>query len=507
MPDPFKILKDLELKATGLDPETSTQQEGYFVAFRDIGLPIRREDFIDPWHPNRKAQITFPENTDPKDAGDSGAKDAGLDPEDVYKDLQLGEINRSQRAFLNTHMITNVKLQMSPRYTVMPGASTVFDTWWAIVTGAQGVPGNLELSPEIKEAVADAEALLVDHESEPTRVYEKYLEYSDAYDEALEDFYLEFADVATDPEKLEMWPMTGNIMRRKLNKALDRWRGLGRKEEIEGALDVLAAQGRDPAIALISRAKRDLEQNLFEFPGFGQLPITTVLPSNWADERDDRGWNSYTKADFHSETHVTRSSTSMQASAGLNLGFWSVGGNFSHNSERKAMDFQTDNLEISFDYMIADVQSAVVKPTLLNLGNWFLYGDYPKHCVSDGTMDQHLPQDGTEMVFLPSMITGLILIRNLRIYWENWKSQWDEKTSRRSTGASVGWGPFAVSGGYSSKNYRFDASTDRESEGLSTKGIQLVGYVSQIMPASPKVASRDHMREVDRTDEDSDDNG
>src|SRR3712207_1156924 len=147
MTDPFKILKDLELKATGLDPETSKQQEGYFVAFRDIGLPIRREDFIDPWHPNRKAQVSFPENTDPKDVEGSGASQVGLDPEKVHEDLQLTEINRSQRAFLNTHAIANVKLQMSPRYTVMPGASTVFDTWWAIVTGAQGIPGTVELSP------------------------------------------------------------------------------------------------------------------------------------------------------------------------------------------------------------------------------------------------------------------------------------------------------------------------------------------------------------------------
>ncbi|MGY1684968.1 hypothetical protein ACI8AK_05195 [Geodermatophilus sp. SYSU D00867] len=494
MTDPFKILKDLELKATGLDPETSQQQEGYFVAFRDIGLPIRREDFIDPFHPNRKAQVSFPENTDPKDVKGSGAKQAGLDPEKVYEDLQLAEINREMRAFLNTHMITNVKLQMSNRYTVMPGASTVFDTWWAIVTGAQGIPGNLELSPEIKEAVSDAEALLMDEESEPTRAYEKYLEYSDAYDEAQEDYYLAWADASTNPDKIEAWPTTGNLLRRKLDKALDRWRALGRKEAIEGALDILAAQGRDPAMALISKAKRDLEQNLFDFPGVGQLPITTVLPANWADERDDRGWNSYTKTDFHSETHVTRSSTSIQASAGFSLGFWKVGGNFGYDKQRKAMNFQTDNLEISFDYMIADVQSAVVKPTLLGLSNWFLYGDYPAHCVSDGTMGQHLPQDGTELVFLPSMITGLILIKDLRIKWDSWKSQWDEQTSSLGAGASVGWGPFAVSGSYSSKNYRLDASTDRESEGLTTKGIQLVGYVSQIMPASPKVASRDHMQ-------------
>ena len=34
--DVFKMLKDLELKAVGLDEKTNKMQEGYFVAFRNI---------------------------------------------------------------------------------------------------------------------------------------------------------------------------------------------------------------------------------------------------------------------------------------------------------------------------------------------------------------------------------------------------------------------------------------------------------------------------------------
>jgi len=493
MPDPYKILKDLELKATGLDPQTMKQQEGYFVAFRDIGLPIREEDFADPWSPLRKAKVALPVDTDPKDAQQSGSKEAGLDPEKVYDDALLTEINRSQRAFINTFMVTNAKLQMSPQYSVMPGASNVFDTWWAIVTGANGIPGELELSPEIQRAYDEAQAMLVDEEGEPTRAYERYLEYSDEYDEATQDYVTEFADAVTDPAKLAMFPMTGNVLRKKIDKTFDRWVALGKKEKIEGALATLAAQGQDPAMALIGRAKKDLASNLFEFPGVGALPQTIIIPENWADEKDDRGWNTYTSTDFHSETHYTESSTSIKAGGGFNLGFWSAEADFSHDSETKSMNMQTNNLEISFSYMIADVRSTVVKPTLLNLKNWFLYGDYPAHSVSTGQMGQLRPESN-EHVFLPSMITGLILIKDLRIKWDDWKSQWESATSSTQGSASFGYGPFAVSGSYGSKKHSFDASCDRESEGLTVKGIQLVGYVSQIMPASPGVNSRDHMQ-------------
>ena len=50
--DVFKMLRDLELKAVGLDEQTKKMQEGYFVAFRTIGLPIHKEDDSNPWTPS-----------------------------------------------------------------------------------------------------------------------------------------------------------------------------------------------------------------------------------------------------------------------------------------------------------------------------------------------------------------------------------------------------------------------------------------------------------------------
>jgi hypothetical protein len=41
MPDVYKILKDLEMKAVGVDPESQAMPEGYFASFRNVGLPIR----------------------------------------------------------------------------------------------------------------------------------------------------------------------------------------------------------------------------------------------------------------------------------------------------------------------------------------------------------------------------------------------------------------------------------------------------------------------------------
>ena len=76
MPDVFKILKDLELKAVGLDEKTNKMQEGYFVAFRSIGLPVIKDDYANPWSPlgaNLEKDIPQTDPVDPKNAPKTGS--------------------------------------------------------------------------------------------------------------------------------------------------------------------------------------------------------------------------------------------------------------------------------------------------------------------------------------------------------------------------------------------------------------------------------------------------
>jgi hypothetical protein len=495
MPDVFKILQDLELKAVGLDEKTNKMQEGYFIAFRSVGLPIRAEDFDNPWSPSGdSAQVPpTPDRTDPANAPKTGS--GPLDPERVYEEQAVADISKAQRRYVNTFLLTDSKLNMNAQYAVMPGASKVSDSWWAIITGANGVPSELHLSPELKAAYDEAAATLMDSEGDPTKHYEKYLEYQDEYRGKVRAWNKAFAASFTDPAKRQQWPIEGRSYHEEANEAWDRWQGFGHKQEIENALAILSAQGTDPAIALIARAKKKLNDNLFEFPGVGLIPYTMMLPSGWADPNDDEGWNNYTSRDLHSETHYDKSSTSYGGGGGINVGFWSAGGNFEHSEEKESLDITTNNLEVSFSYCVVDIFRPWMDTSLLNLDNWFLFGDYPANTISNGTFAQEKPADGKEPAFLPSIVTSLVLVKDLRIKWDDWKSQWDSKTSTTSASASFGWGPFAVSGHYGSSNHSFDASTDDEGEGLGVDGMQLVGYVSQINPAAPRKNGRDFLQD------------
>lgn len=498
MPDVFKILKDLELKAVGLDEKTNKMQEGYFVAFRNVGLPIRKEDFDNPWGPSGenlgKDIPPIPDRTDPADAPQTAS--GGLDPQRIYDEQLVANISRSQRAYLNTFLLTDSKLNMNAQYSVMPGASKVSDSWWAILTGANGIPSDLELSPDLQAAYDEAKAELMTEEGDPTDHYEKYLEYQDEYRDKVRSMNKAFAASFTDPMKRQQWPREGRLYQEEMNEAWDRWQSFGHKQEIEDAMAVLAARGTDPAIALIGRAKKKLNDNLFQFPGVGLIPYTLMLPESWADPDNDEGWNEYTSADFHSETHYSSSSTSYGGGGGFNVGFWSAGAGFEHTEQHTDLEMQTNNLEISFSYCVVDILRHWLDTSLLNLDNWFLYGDYPANTISNGTMAQEKPQDGKEHAFLPSLVTSLILVKDVKIKWDDWESQWESKASATSGHVSVGYGPFAVRGHYGTSNHSFDASTDNKREGLHIPGIQLVGYVSQINPASPRKNGKDYMQQA-----------
>jgi hypothetical protein len=61
-------------------------------------------------------------------------------------------IGQSQRNYFSTYALVNDKLQMNNDYSVMPGSSHLDDTWYAIITGANGIPPTMELSDEMKQA-------------------------------------------------------------------------------------------------------------------------------------------------------------------------------------------------------------------------------------------------------------------------------------------------------------------------------------------------------------------
>lgn len=489
MPDVFKILKDLELKCVGLDPQTNKMQEGYFSSFRTIGLPIHKEDFNNPFSPlgvNLQKSIPPSDPADPKAAPKTAS--------DILSENKIAAANvaHDMQSYLNAYLLTDDKLRMNSQYAVMPSSSKVADSWWAIITGANGIPSDSEINDDLKAAYKKAHDVLMDKDDNPTPHYESYMRFEEEWKTKVKAWHRAYSNAFTDPMKLQMWPIEGTMYHDDADEAMDRWVGLGHKHEIENAIAILAAQGTDSAIALISRCKKRFINSLLEFQNIGQIPYTVLLPNSWYNKDDDDGWNEYGSNDFHSESHYQASSTSYGGGGGFNLGFWKANAEFNHADTQQSSQVQTNDLEVTFKYCCVDIKRPWLDTSLLGLKNWFLMGDYKKNCISTGKMGQELPQDSVE--FLPSLVTSLILIKDLSIKWSSMESDWSQMTSDTSVSASFGWGPFAVKGSYKHHDEKRDFSADIEGEWLKVPGIQLIGYISTIIPACPAHDSSEFMQ-------------
>ncbi|MEV2267781.1 hypothetical protein [Nonomuraea africana] len=91
-------------------------------------------------------------------------------------------------------------------------------------------------------------------------------------------------------------------------------------------------------------------------------------------------------------------------------------------------------------------------------------------------------------------MTSLIFAKDFSIKWDTWKSDWAAQSAAISAGASVGFACFAIGGTYEHRSQQSNFTADATGEWLHSPGIQLIGYVSEILPASPAHDSSEFMQ-------------
>jgi len=476
--DVFQIFRDLEHQAVGAD-DNGKMPDGYFTSFRGIGLPIFEEDYKDPMTPFGAPKTTAdaaPEATDPKDSQQATGSAK------IAEQRAIGETSRQISAFVNTFLLVDDKLVLDHRYRAQPGSAKVSDTWYSIIRGAQVLPSNTQLKPQFQAEVEKQEVLLNKYKT----VYD---DYADKYEVLQTARYRARAVAMESAAKLAQWPTgEGALYMKKFKRLNDDWIALGKKYEYEKALAYLKAQGVDPLSLVISRARDRFEVSKIAIDGIGELPYVMISPSSWCRKDVVDGWNEYKKYDWSQSYHYDGSSTSYSASGGGGswLGLWSAGASFSGNDREEHSTSELKNLRIKFNYCIADVRRPWMDTSLLSAGGWFLVGDYAKGFVSKGSMNQEWPSEA-DYAFLPSIVTSLILVRDVEISWDNWKTEWSSHVQNSSGSASAGFWCFTARANYSHRSEKRDFTFDATGESLKIFGTQLVGYVSAINPLAPKL--------------------
>lgn len=328
-----------------------------------------------------------------------------------------------------------------------------------------------ELKKVLVERVKDDEGRDVER---PTALADKEQQAFNNYQDAYMAYVGQWAAAQDDPNLKKVWPVVGAQALQRPRRAFADWGAAGR-DQIASTKAQLATLNEGQ----VARAFADAQFRLMAYELVNELQETffrtTISPSDWAGA-DASTWPQFTFSESTLKSDFSAEATSWGASAQVSVGLWSFGGGVSSSDSRVSMSNDTTGVSLSFRWRVCPVYRKWVDGTLFKLPNWDL-----------GTLTGAGGISGGPDPLMPLIPQAVVIVRDVHVS-ANWSHQDSEHIDSAISGsASVGYGPFAVSGNYShsSTNDRFGAH--RTDQGFVIPDIQVLGFVcTKVPPCPPK---------------------
>lgn len=206
---------------------------------------------------------------------------------------------------------------------------------------------------------------------------------------------------------------------------------------------------------------------------------TTVIPGDFATAG---GWTGYSASHEMVDSKTHSESTEWQAAAGLNLGLWSFGGGAQGASSEQTANLEVDDFELSFELCMTLISRPWFYPEFFSNRGWdlkkgegWMYDDMPSNGAAP-------PDTAGKFIGYPTMI---LWARNVNISSAQFSSAYQAYASQFGGSASVGWGPFTLSGGGAHQEADTHIHTEATGQGLTVNGMQIIGFVNHLIGKAP----------------------
>jgi len=412
------------------------------------------------------------------------AQNQALNPKDftnlVSPTNPAGDLGASQ-TFAN--LVDQMPSQTS---SYSPSSTLISQTYKAIVDGANS---TTKPDPEQEEKYKQAynylntTSTIKDYtgaettQTDNSAIYKTYLKNQTAYITAVSGYRTAYLGYdLSDPAQQRQWQANEPMLSNNVNQTYDTWRAQG-AAQVEEALSALASAINDAVGNVIRDAQKTMSSGMASSTGDGsKWYFSYPFPADFADPNAS-GFTAFSlKSDYLEET-ASAKATDWGASGSASWGLWSGSTSASGHHAESHSHMDASKFDLSAEIAVVRVFRPWLNDLIFKLNNWYT-NMTDVHGISTGELT-------SEKLILPLIPTGFVVARNVEIT-ADWSSD-DKKhvEDSISTKASVGWGPFSVSGSYShssSKDYHkstFDGGT------LKIPGIQIIAWVSEITPASP----------------------
>ena len=207
--------------------------------------------------------------------------------------------------------------------------------------------------------------------------------------------------------------------------------------------------------------------------------LSYAIPGNWHSAQLAPSLSDLTISSDRLNSSASSEFSSWGGGASWNAGLWSIGGGASGSSSDERRHMDSEHFKLRFKFGVVQVRRPWFDMSLFQMNGWSLGAAVSKGGISEGKLL------GAENKLMPLVVTSYVIARNIEVE-ANWSTEDYHHVSKSvSGGARVGWGPFQFSGSYhhSSSSTTFNSTYDGGV--LKVPGIQVVAFVSSIVPSSP----------------------
>ncbi len=500
------------------------------------GLPIDPREYENAWSPSGGDTLATIRNNHPSSTPAPAATSTEPGSTGSAPTTQANpELEASLETAENTSSLVNELFQVSNtgQLKVYPTSRKLSFEYESIIKGMQPQPAP-PVSPQVQQAVKAAMEKLYTYENGnitgQTPAYQAYLANQMAYAQAKSAYATEHAEAMANPVLGNAWPETSAVAQTAVTQAYDNWMAQG-APEIEEALATVTSVGVDVQAEMVSQARQLLEAWQLGLSGVASsVPLSKIRPVTWYDSTDtsigfshlkvsSNEWlteGSHATDSFAANWYQGQSSSTGGSAGGMVLGI-TFGASGSHeqasNSEGAGtassalttFNDETTGVSIAFEWALCTIERPWLMSDLFHLSKWYLVGN-EKDSISDGTI---AGQVGNERQLMPMIPTAFVVVRNVEITAENWgqagvafehaatQQQGSAESSANSVSGSVGFLCIGGSAAHSDAQDSGQGSVGAQgasgfsyhgtaaSGTLSIHGTQLIGWIGEIVPASP----------------------
>ena len=242
------------------------------------------------------------------------------------------------------------------------------------------------------------------------------------------------------------------------------------KANVEQAQNAMASSINDAVSAAIGQAQQLVSPSHMQaaLPGGNPWLLSYGEPVNWMDPKLKGATltlrSSYLNKDESSEA------TSYSAGGGFSYGLWSASGDYGHGEETRNSHMDASDFNLTAELIQVRIMRPWYNPLLFTMNDWNIKG-YGKGDISKKVM--------------PWVATSFVLARNVAIKSNFTIEDKSHFESQDKATASVGWGPFSVSGSYSHSQTKDKFQSKFDGGTLSLPGLQVLAFVCSRTPPSP----------------------